>query len=297
MNQAKAIRTLGSLALAAALLLSGCAKGGSSVSPSDTENAAVLQHDYDLTNQHLLIQQNVSYDGTFRSQLTSDEQIIYDAMVQHFSVERSQPKDFTVDISAARYQYGEHNILDWAATVANEAFEADHPECFWPLFSSTVYQSDTLTADTVTLKVRETYNKAFSDVDAVFSGIENAVSEIKTNRASDSRYDTVKEIHDYICQKAEYSAVMDQMPSADSTDSSEEEKWDGDYLTSHLASPIFGGAGNNQIVCQGYALAFKLLCNQFDIPCYVIYGDTPEEPHAWNAVQMDNGQWYGVDVT
>lgn len=54
-------------------------------------------------------------------------------------------------------------------------------------------------------------------------------------------------------------------------------------------------------VCQGYAYAFKYLCDKIGIDCVVVTGDLCQTysdpgPHAWNAVELD-GKWYGVDVT
>lgn len=51
-------------------------------------------------------------------------------------------------------------------------------------------------------------------------------------------------------------------------------------------------------VCQGIACAFKLLCDQVDIPSLVVIGTIAanQERHAWNIVRID-GQFYHVDCT
>lgn len=54
-------------------------------------------------------------------------------------------------------------------------------------------------------------------------------------------------------------------------------------------------------VCNGYAKAYKLLCETAGLPCMVVMGtaDNGEDgyvPHAWNMVPVD-GQWRFVDVT
>ena len=60
-----------------------------------------------------------------------------------------------------------------------------------------------------------------------------------------------------------------------------------------------GRTGSVGPVCEGYARAFKLLCDRLNIPCVLITGTSypSGERHMWNCVQMDDGQWYGVDVT
>lgn len=56
-------------------------------------------------------------------------------------------------------------------------------------------------------------------------------------------------------------------------------------------------------VCEGYAKAFKVLCDRLGIPCILVIGDagptpsTATEAHMWNLVQMDDERWYAVDVT
>lgn len=56
-----------------------------------------------------------------------------------------------------------------------------------------------------------------------------------------------------------------------------------------------------EAVCDGYAKAFKLLCDKYGIPCIIVAGravqSSGSEAHAWNYVQMEDGLWYAVDVT
>ena len=46
-------------------------------------------------------------------------------------------------------------------------------------------------------------------------------------------------------------------------------------------------------VCDGYAKAFKMVCDLLEIPCVLVVSST----HMWNNVLMDDGDWYNVDVT
>lgn len=46
-------------------------------------------------------------------------------------------------------------------------------------------------------------------------------------------------------------------------------------------------------VCEGYARAFKIVCDKLGIPCILGCGNN----HMWNYVQDDAGNWYGVDPT
>lgn len=68
-------------------------------------------------------------------------------------------------------------------------------------------------------------------------------------------------------------------------------------------SALSGKAGLEGPVCEGYARAFKVLCDRSGIPCVLVDGDAKSsstsagEGHMWNYVQIENGKWYAVDVT
>ena len=46
-------------------------------------------------------------------------------------------------------------------------------------------------------------------------------------------------------------------------------------------------------VCDGYAKAFQMVCQELDIPCVLASSQT----HMWNNVKMDDGEWYNLDLT
>lgn len=49
-------------------------------------------------------------------------------------------------------------------------------------------------------------------------------------------------------------------------------------------------------ICQGFARAYKLLCDKAGVPCVVLFGTTRQfgTAHAWNRVKLD-GKWETVD--
>ena len=63
---------------------------------------------------------------------------------------------------------------------------------------------------------------------------------------------------------------------------------------------IVGALLNSACVCDGYARAYRLLCDQLHLSCIVAIGDSTQKdnkgPHAWNFVKINN-QVYHVDVT
>jgi len=60
---------------------------------------------------------------------------------------------------------------------------------------------------------------------------------------------------------------------------------------------------DNMAVCEGYAKAFKVLCDAVDLPCMLIAGEADQygnfygfSNHMWNAVRVEDA-WYAVDTT
>ena len=58
----------------------------------------------------------------------------------------------------------------------------------------------------------------------------------------------------------------------------------------------YGALVNHVAVCQGYALAFKKLCDICGLEAIVVTGTGNGGSHAWNQVKI-GGSWYNVDVT
>jgi transglutaminase/protease-like cytokinesis protein 3 len=90
-----------------------------------------------------------------------------------------------------------------------------------------------------------------------------------------SEYELVKAIHDYVTLNTRYDDNVDE------------------YSNSHFAE---GALFNGLAVCDGYASALKMILNAAGIESLVIFGESPDGPHAWNQVKI-GGEWYNVDVT
>ena len=217
------------------------------------------------------------YNGSFKSELTEDELIFYNAYEKHILEERSL-EPIEIDVSQMKFLSYETERMYGLMKVAEFAFTYDHPEAFW----FDLQDFDFIKDDSdqyiraVVLKTEEKYEGAYNDWDKVQNGIQSAVNQIGSLRKSESRYDTIKAIHDYVCNHVSYY-------------------YDFDFKDpSHGIAPLFGGGYiGNRFICEGYALSVKLLCDKFDIPATVVIGDS----HAFNYVQMDDGRYYVVDCT
>lgn len=64
---------------------------------------------------------------------------------------------------------------------------------------------------------------------------------------------------------------------------------------------VFDGDPDTNVVCEGYAKAFKYLCDLSDftgdVTCYTVSGTMGGGGHMWNVVRMGDGRNYLVDVT
>lgn len=248
------------------------------------------------------------YNGSFRSELTDDEKIVYDGFVENYIDNRRNESvtvyfNDTVTFDAGSYDETLEMLTDRSALSgvrdialsAVAAFYLDHPDVFWiRSFDYTMtYRVDDNNVgylESLTVISDPAYTNAYDDLHTVQSGIRTAVSEIEKSRASVSRYDTLRAIHDYIAQNASYDNE-----AAASTNTFA-------YGCSYTAAPVFGGGTRGKIfVCEGYSKALKILCDEFNIPAILVVGtgktSSGSGAHMWNYVQMEDGNWYGVDVT
>ena len=251
---------------------------------SDTVSSNVS----DNREQHIVdtVTRSKVFDDSFRSELTEAEQVVYDAMVQHYVVERkSNEERFYIDAAAMGVE--QPGFLGIGATMkhVSDAFLMDYPEIVWATYQTfDVKYDENHEIESVSPRFDEWWAK-YSDAETIFRGIDEAEAAIREARTSESRYDTVKAIHDYLCRTVDYD-----------TKTYHNGNFDDIVDEAFTCTPAFGGGSRPyKLVCEGYAKAFKVLCNRLDVPC--IYSGDEVLDHAFNYVLMDDGLWYGVDVT
>ncbi|SDB29430.1 transglutaminase domain-containing protein [Butyrivibrio sp. INlla16] len=128
------------------------------------------------------------------------------------------------------------------------------------------------TSDFVNIKCTSKRHN-LADTRAKIDSILQVIKPI-VDAAPEAPHEAVKYFHDEICQMTTY-------------------KLDTSY---DIATP-YGVFVNKQAKCVGYASAFKALCDITGIPCYEVSGKINSGYHAWNIVQLEDGQWYEVDCT
>lgn len=72
---------------------------------------------------------------------------------------------------------------------------------------------------------------------------------------------------------------------------------DGNPETALWAHSILGIFTEGRFVCEGYAKLFQLMLSFSGVEEIYVTGDSHNERHAWNMVQLDDGRWYWFDLT
>ncbi len=130
------------------------------------------------------------------------------------------------------------------------------------------------------------------DEEAYHQEINYALSKVFSPDMSDT--DKLLSIHNYLCEKITYSTYKYEQVDVYGNTVID---FDPSVYTS------YGALVNDDCVCQGYALAFKLLCNYVGIDCgYAVADEYMNENgktvagHIWNVVAC-NGNYYHIDAT
>ncbi len=266
---------------------------------------------------------NGIYSESYSQQLSPMEKVIYDWVVANPTnpkpPEKGNFETYPIDLSAYARELTVTVDLEWEVrdgvnyySLTGAAYEEymnklvesikkataavylDHPELNWLLNGGYSYGFDysvqgeihvnDLTA-TITLGPAAVgfVKPPFYDE---LSSINEVINSIVAGAQGKNRYDQVKHFHDEVAKLTEYNdAALDKNPSKDT-----------EWLYAWSPYGVFAQKAEG-VVCEGYARAFKMLCDRAGIPCALINGTGKGGAHMWNAVQMEDRNWYGVDVT
>ena len=159
----------------------------------------------------------------------------------------------------------------------------EHPDIFY------VGQEFRISSGMLKREILPNYLQSVAEVMKIRSQLEavaeKIISEIINDHQSD--YDKVRVIHDYLKSNIEYDDVAASSNKINDRNIAE-------------AHNIIGALIKNKCVCEGFAKAFKFLCDKIGLECWVITGKGCSSiaggPHAWNIVKI-NGYYHHIDVT
>ena len=198
--------------------------------------------------------------------------------------------------------------------AACAAFDRNHPEVFW--LSNSVkwnfygYAGAATTTCAYVLKVTGTEpydvrDSAYTSASAIESAIDARDEYIRaiksdtvtikgktlTYSGAKTDYEKVRFFNAWLVMNNQYNTAV----SAGNNAAADSAAWE-------CVSALDGRIGTYGPVCEGYARAFKVLCDEAGISCVLVDGKATnstgkQEAHMWNYVQMEDGKWYAVDVT
>lgn len=123
------------------------------------------------------------------------------------------------------------------------------------------------------------------------AGIDKAVAAIRSTLPEKAgTRDKLLAIHDWLCANNTYNDAQTSSHKADSDPVAFA------YLAAHSAYSAIIPGDEYEPVCEGYALAFKLLCDEFKIKCICVSGKLNGVNHMWNMVNTGKETWFLVDV-
>lgn len=190
------------------------------------------------------------------------------------------PKSFSDGEYKCRQAVLEESQLSEAQVrLTIKALTDDNPQIFWLTTTFGYLMDENKDYTAVQLYSRESPDKLLESVEKLKT---EANSFYATLEKGLSEYEREKLIHDFVLSACEYDESLTDVENVP--------------LSKDSAFDPYGVLVENIAVCEGYARTFQMLCNGVGIRCVNIIGESEEQLHMWNAVELD-GDWYYVDTT
>ena len=178
-------------------------------------------------------------------------------------------------LSAYEYEFSiDGELTSVQIFEALEAYRNDNPQIFWVRSSYEYYNYNGKTYITIdyTMENDELLNAKREFDRTVEQVIANAPK-------SATEYEYELFANNYLIDNCEYDEQAAQSEGLEGNE-----------------NDAYGALVLKKAVCEGYARAFQLLCNELGVECVNVTGTADGEGHQWNCVKLDN-EWYQVDVT
>lgn len=207
---------------------------------------------------------------------------------------------FVTSCVANDFGYVSKNI-----SAAYYAFDRDHPEVFWleggvssrAVAINGVYYVFFVLKDNASpaFDLRSSKYQTAEAINATIEARNTVVSKITASiKTLPAAADKIRQLNKVLVDKNDYNQAAVSSAGTVATEGN---------LPWECLSALKAGT-SVEPVCEGYARAFKVLCDQLGIPCVLVDGQAEsypgqgqKGPHMWNYVQMEDDKWYAVDVT
>ncbi len=163
-------------------------------------------------------------------------------------------------------------------------FRNDHPEYYW-LSSGVLYGINSIGETILIPGVYSEYADGETRMamdEAIEDSFEEYISAADALEKKDN-YTVAKLMHDMIAAAVEYGYDENGVAL--------------DTSYAHSIVGVLDGDPDTDVVCEGYSKTYQLLLNRLGINNIYVVGEAAGGGHAWNFVEMDNGKYYGVDIT
>lgn len=242
----------------------------------------------DSYNEVIMTSTNNHY---YYDQLDDTGKVIYSALENN--IDNLKKENYTIDFTTTfndllNTTTGQYK-LNKAFQSALDAFFYDHPELFYLDLTNFSLNTKCISIGSIKTYAVEIVPKNNSylcsdfksedEVKIAIKQVENIKNDIVNTVTDKNVYNKIKEVHDILVNTIEYDASLNKANTYN----------------------IYGALIKKQVVCEGYAKAFKYIMDNLDIECILVSGvatnsSGKQEAHMWNYVKL-NDAWYGVDVT
>ena len=233
----------------------------------------------------------VDYQHFYRDRLTDTEKLIYNG----FDSMDIEDPTFTITLQNNDGKSTSEFTEQVKEDIGNvlDIYKSENLYKYWIgnevsiNYSSSDYISYEVTVTLTEMMTK--YGATVAEVNANVTKIKNVINSFSDGIDKTSTFTKVQSIHAIVAGLLEYG---------DATDPT--------VVPRNIATAFLSGSFDDpaQVVCEGYAKAFKAICDEYDVPCIIVSGkagttgDSEEyENHMWNQVKMDYGKWYLVDCT
>ncbi len=248
-----------------------------------------LKEEQNLTNYQS--SQTVNVNNFYYEQLDEYGKIIYDKLYENIDKLKTgtYEADFGTEFNDLLHEENGTEVLNNAFQLAINALTFDNTDLFYiDVTKINLLTEITTRAFSTTYRVKIGGNgqsylaDGFWDeeyVNIALGYVEDVKNNIIEKTTGKDQIEQIKIVHDYLVDTVEY-----------------------DLEAGSNIYNIYGTLIDKRAVCEGYARAFKYILDDLEIPTVIACGLAKNsagitETHAWNYVQLEDGQWYAIDVT
>ena len=227
----------------------------------------------------------------YYNQLSEYAKIIYDGMEEN--IQELKKSNFCINyytkFNELLNQQGGKDKLAFDFQSAVDAFFYDHQELFYIDYTKINLQISWYSSSKSTIyfiKMIPVGGNCWLDqfeseeeINRAIAKVEKAREEIIKTTVGDNPFNKILKVHNILTGMLEYDITL---------------------MKPNIRN-IYGAFIENEVVCEGYARAFKYILDSMNIECILVggYATTPDnvtELHMWNYVKL-KGNWYGIDLT